>query len=312
MDRLRQRRIAGVAVRVAVVVTIAVTIGSTVRHVSLSGVAQVLRSANAPLLLVAIPILLGAGFLLRAARFWALLACFRDSPATFRDVLESIVMSQGANNVLPLRAGELVRTRELVAAGLPIGGVALAQVTEKVVELVTLLAWTIPVLGPMLAPRATALAAVCVTTFGLVLGAWLWRMVRRTADGVGFVDSARKDVSAVLRALAWSFVADGLEVAVIAVCLASVGIHASLGVSLLVLATVNLAIAIPSTPGQIGALEAGASLGLVFVGVPGDTAIGFALLYRVVQWVPVTLAACVVWALRRRPLSAASRRRAAA
>ena len=50
----------------------------------------------------------------------------------------------------------------------------------------------------------------------------------------------------------------------------------------------NLAIAIPSTPGHLGALEAGASLGLIAVGVDRESALAFALVYRVVQWVPVS------------------------
>ena len=60
----------------------------------------------------------------------------------------------------------------------------------------------------------------------------------------------------------------------------------------------NLSIALPSGPSHLGAFEAGAALGLVAMGVSHDLALAFALLYRVVQWVPVMLAGAVVWAWR--------------
>ena len=100
------------------------------------------------------------------------------------------------------------------------------------------------------------------------------------------------------RALAWSFGADVLEVGVIALCLKSLGLSAGLTTSLLVFAAVNLAIAVPSTPANLGALEAGAALALVATGVAHDAAVAFALLYRAVQWLPITLAGGAIWAWR--------------
>ena len=57
---------------------------------------------------------------------------------------------------------------------------------------------------------------------------------------------------------------------------------------------------LPSTPGNLGTLDAGAMLGLMTLGIGGEEAVSFALLYRLVQWGPSTAAAAVVWAFRSR------------
>jgi uncharacterized protein (TIRG00374 family) len=89
-----------------------------------------------------------------------------------------------------------------------------------------------------------------------------------------------------------------VEIALIAVCLGGLGLPAGLLPSVMVYAGVNLAIAVPSTPGNVGVFEAGAALPLIALGVEHDAAVAFALLYRAVQWLPVTLAGGLVWARR--------------
>src|SRR5262249_31129233 len=142
VDRVKRARYARAALRTAIAIAVVAALASTARHVSLESIARVLRSADVALLCVLVPLLLASGFVLRAARFRALLGRSEGRRAPFRDVLGNVVLSQGANNVLPLRAGELLRTRDFVAQGRSIGEVAFAQVTEKLVEIATLLAWT--------------------------------------------------------------------------------------------------------------------------------------------------------------------------
>jgi len=300
MDRLKRARYGRAALRTTIAVALVATFVSTARHVSLDGVVRVFASANVPLLSTLVPLVLAMSFALRAARFRALLGRGQEGRARFRDVLGSVVLSQGANNVLPLRAGELVRTRDFMARGYSIRRVAFAQLTEKLVELATLVAWTVPMLAHFFGSRRLVLGVLLLVVLLLPAGAWFGRRVRRPND-ITSTDRTRDRLVSVAQAVLWSFSADGFEVALIAVCLASVGIPATLTTSLAVLAAVNLAILLPSTPGQIGTLEAGASLGLVLMGTPSNAAIGFALLYRCMQWVPVTIAAGLVWAFRRTP-----------
>ena len=74
------------------------------------------------------------------------------------------------------------------------------------------------------------------------------------------------------------------------VVLRAVGVAPDPAAPLLVLLGVNLAVALPSTPGQVGVLEAGAVGALALLHVPPEPAMAFAILYHLVQFVPVTLA----------------------
>jgi uncharacterized membrane protein YbhN (UPF0104 family) len=128
------------------------------------------------------------------------------------------------------------------------------------------------------------LAAIVVFVFLPVL-AWVARRLRMRPAQIG-------------SAFAWALVADVVEIGLVAVTLRAVGLRGGLGESLTVLGAVNLAIALPSVPGHLGAFEAGAALGLLALGVSHDAALAFALLYRVVQWVPVNISGAIVWAWR--------------
>src|SRR5262249_18318170 len=70
----------------------------------------------------------------------------------------------------------------------------------------------------------------------------------------------------------------------------AVGIKAPPAVGLLVLLGVNVAILIPTAPGNLGALEIGAIAALDLVGVPRAPAGAFAILYHAVQAIPLLIA----------------------
>ena len=203
----------------------------------------------------------------------------------FRHTVGTMVLSQAANNVLPLRAGELVKTRDFVGGGHPVGRVVAAQGAEKLIEATMLVLICIPTLGIEFgwSARVVALAAVLAVTFVPLV--WL-------APRFGI------RANQVRRAFLWALAADVVEIALVSVTLRSLGLSSGLTTSIIVLGAVNLSIALPSGPSHLGAFEAGAALGLVATGVSHDLALAFALLYRVVQWVPVMLAGAVVWAWR--------------
>jgi uncharacterized membrane protein YbhN (UPF0104 family) len=75
----------------------------------------------------------------------------------------------------------------------------------------------------------------------------------------------------------------GMVVAV----LYAVGIHLPLAGAVLILFTLNLTIAVPSTPAQVGALEVGALAGIDMLGVSHEAGLAFALLYHAIQVVPL-------------------------
>ena len=90
-----------------------------------------------------------------------------------------------------------------------------------------------------------------------------------------------------------------LELAEVQAAARALGIDAPPTAWALVLISVNLAILLPSTPGQIGVLEAGAVAALAAFGVPAAPAVAFALVYHAVHFVPSTalglLGLCLPW-----------------
>ncbi len=291
----RGRKILGVVLRVVLVAAMAAGALVALRGVSPDRVRLVLRSTNLPALLVFAPLMLALNFFMRAARFSRILASPAGSPQGpgLRWVLGTVVMSHAANNVLPLRAGELVRTRACSRRGYPVADVALSQVTEKLVELGTLLLVTVPVVATSVGTRKPWLLLGALLVVCLPLAIWLLRKLRAARE-----QKPTLRIEALVLSALFSLVADFADVGLIHVCLRSLGVDDGLRMCILVYAGVNLAIAVPSTPGQIGPLEAGATLTLVALGVPREQALGFALLYRAVQWIPVTLAGATIWLWR--------------
>jgi len=283
MDRLAWK-----GLRLATLAAVVVGLFVAVRGVSFENFGRVLRSANVVTLTAwALPIL-AVGFALRAARFRAAVG---ETPMSFLNAVWTMLLTQAANNLLPLRAGEFVKTRDFVAAGHAPGRVLAAQGAEKLIEATTLVVICAPAMAANLGYRTRVLevTALVVATFVPLL-VWTARRFRMRPSGLG-------------RVFAWSLVADAFEVALVVVTLRSVGLPSGLGTSLTVLGAVNLAIALPSVPGHFGAFEAGATLGLVALGVAHDAAFAFAVLYRMIQWVPVSLGGAIVWGWRatRRP-----------
>jgi hypothetical protein len=214
---------------------------------------------------------------------------------SFARTVGSMILVQAGNNVLPLRAGELVKTRDFIAAGHPAPRVLGAQGAEKLIEATMLVTLCAPALAVALGRRGHVLVLAAVVAFVFVpLLVWAARRLRMRPAQIG-------------TAFAWALVADVLEIGLVAVTLRSVGLRGGLGESLTVLGSVNLAIALPSVPGHLGAFEAGAALGLLALGVNHDTALAFAILYRVVQWVPVNISGAIVWGWRMARTNAARR-----
>jgi uncharacterized protein (TIRG00374 family) len=90
-------------------------------------------------------------------------------------------------------------------------------------------------------------------------------------------------------AISWSILAYVVDAVEIWLVLRALGIVVPWATPALVLLGANLAIAVPSTPGQLGALEAGVVAVLAIVHVPPEQALAFALVYHVMQLLPIVL-----------------------
>jgi uncharacterized membrane protein YbhN (UPF0104 family) len=297
-EPLGERRAPRVALQLVVAALVIGGIAIAFRTVSVRDVVEALKAADFRLLLLGLP-LLALNFWFRSARFAELLGMppAPNEPVRMTQFYGSVVLNHAANNVLPFRAGDLLRTRDFATRGYSILSVALTQLVEKVVEGTTLVACVSPVLGVLFARRVGLMLAA--TAAAIPIAVWLFRRVRV------FLMERRPGapplgLRELVRATWWSVGADAMDVGLIYLCARSLGIDAELYRCLTVYAAVNVAIAVPSTPGHVGALEAGASLAMIAMGVPRPAALAFAVLYRVVQWVPVTAAGAVIWLFRGR------------
>ena len=220
-----------------------------------------------------------------------------------------------ANNVLPLRAGEIVRVYVVARHGA--GSIWTALATLVVERLLDALSLVLVLAGLILAipvPRelrwaALGLLAVDLTAMGALAAlaaapatgraligrlAGRWPMIeRRLAQGFdAFVRgltgawNLRRLLSIfIISALLWILYAlaawTGLRAA-----------HLSLPLTAAwaVLAFVGLGISLPSAPGFIGVFQAAAVLALALFDVPRSQALSFSLIFHASQFIPVTLA----------------------
>jgi uncharacterized membrane protein YbhN (UPF0104 family) len=174
-------------------------------------------------------------------------------------------------------------------------------VVEKLLEIVVLAA--LALVATCFAPNqswvlGTGAAALVLAVAALVA-------LKRMADGRGgrlpeFLRAAAARIApgmAVLRSseataetLGASLAAWSCEIAMIILCARAIGLHVPPVLAVVVLLGINLAMAVPALPANAGTFESAAAVVLVFARVAKPTAVAFALLYHLVQVVPVTLA----------------------
>jgi uncharacterized protein (TIRG00374 family) len=141
---------------------------------------------------------------------------------------------------------------------------------------------------PLLGPATTAdeaNAAVQHNTLRTRLRARARAFFHRLGEAVHLMHAP----SVWQRTLLFSFVSDFVDVGMLGLCLYGVGIHVGPVGWLLAFLTVNLAIVVPSTPGQIGVHEAGTVLALSALGIEPNVALAGALIYHAVHVVPTTV-----------------------
>jgi glycosyltransferase 2 family protein len=267
-----------------------------VRSIDLSVVLAAMRSASPPLLLAAaLANLLHLG--VRVLRLRELLLPARRVSVS-RLYRYSLAFCAG-NNLLPARAGEAVRiwllhSREAIAASTSLS----ASVMEKLCDAVALLLlalplpWLIPDLpswasGAILSSSALALGAIVVLAILLRAHreAPLHTLRGRLYLGARALGSPRALLGIAVLSLAVWF----SDAAALLLVLRALGCEIPFAGTIFVMLTLNLAIAIPSTPASVGAFELGAVAALRVLHVAEGPALAVALLYHVVQMVPVTV-----------------------
>ncbi len=266
---------------------------------------------------------------LQAMRWRALLAPV--APVRRRDAFAGLAVGFGLSALLPARLGEVVRVGWVASrTGLSAAAVAGTLLLDHVVNGLALvpLLLALSTRGGLPAWAREGAAALVVAAAAAAALAFAWarrdvgagqgpavavraRLRARLAEGrAGLL--AIRTAGPLARALALGLFAWGAEAGTAWLALRAFGIDRPWEAVLVVLVAVNLSLAVPAAPGNVGTFEAGAVLALAGLGVGTEAALAFALGYHAVQLLSVGAVALAAWPVVRRGRAAARERRGTA
>jgi glycosyltransferase 2 family protein len=264
------------------------------RGMDFAALGRALSSARLwPLLIVVIG---NFGLLACKAVAWRILLG-PSYPVPIPRLLGYTVTAYAASVILPFRAGELVRVWLLRDRdGVPALRSAAVAMAEKLLDIASMLLLVVPLpwlvdglpasLGWWIAGLAAGVIAALVALWAVATrfprSGWLGRFL----DAMSVIHRPR----VFLATVAVLFASWLVDLAMIGLVMWAVGIDLPIGAGVLVLFAINVTIAIPSTPGQLGAFELGAIMSLHLVGVSDEDSLAFALIYHALQIVPIVLA----------------------
>lgn len=290
-----------IALRIAGVILLAVLVYVFAHHVDWDVLGHALSTAELwPI--IAATLLFFATLLGKAVAWRILLA-----PKTIVSVgrLYRYTIAAFAGSVLaPARAGEVLRVLALKTRdNVPAAESAAIAVTDKLLHAVSLLllAAPLPLLVPglptwvensMLVCAGIAIAAVAAIYIAVARAqvherpSWFTRFL----GGLHAFREPKRLVAALgVITLVWL-----LDMLSIVAVLHAVDVEISMSSALFVLLIINLSIAVPTTPANIGPLQLGALLATRMLGIPSEPALAFALLYHAVQIFPLLLVGFVL------------------
>jgi glycosyltransferase 2 family protein len=288
------------------------------REQDFAQIGQALRGANYWFVVPALALYF-TGVAIRTLRWHFVLRAMRRF--TVSDLFPIVVIGYMANNVLPLRAGELVRSYVLASrTGLRKTSILATIAVERVFDGITMLLFILVAsLFIGLTSQLQHLVAIAVILFGalvvvlviisspsarLVLtGRLLPLLPLRVRDRVQVMLESlfsglailrrRNDMIVVVLAsiVAWLF-----EASMYFMIAVGFGLQVGIAAILLVTAVANLATLIPSSPGYVGPFEAGVLLALVgAIGVQREIALSYAIVVHAALYLPITLWGLFYW-----------------
>jgi glycosyltransferase 2 family protein len=264
-------------------------------RLDLAGAWRVALQASLPWLLLSALLNFPFAFI-QATRWQVLLA-----PAGHVSVLSLfryLLASRAASNLLPARAGELVRvylprSRDGISA---ISGTT-TLVIERLFDALGLVLIAAPLLWLLRMPTLVRSGLVtlfvsCMVGFAVATILAIRGGRRRTSffDRIAQAAEALRRPRAVLAVLGLTIVAWCGEMGMIASCLAAVRLRPTLTMTMIMLLVVNLGMALQVTPANVGPFEASVLLALKIFDIEGAPALAMALIYHMVQFFPATLA----------------------
>ena len=279
-----------------------VALALVVRSVDLGAAWNALRSAQPGWVLLLVLFITG-DVLLRAVRWRVLLSPVAAVP--FRATLASLLVGYLANNVLPARLGEIVRSHDLgertrVSRSTILGTIVVERVVDTLVVVViaAVAILVLSVRGVVASAVLVGLALSGLLVVGIAVGMAAhrlpgadraatfigrWPRVRqvliRLRAGLAIVSNVRVMATAVVLSIAsWSF-----TVLAFASAAQAVGVEPTIGQAALLAAGTNLATAVPAAPGYVGTYELAAVTIAASVGIGRESALAFVILVHVVS-----------------------------
>lgn len=295
-------------------------------NVDLHEVAIRLASTNWWFLAVSVGLNLGSLWM-RAWRWYYLFPPGSEPSHLFN----ALMIGYMGNNVLPLRAGEVVRAYVASRRGQRFWTVLATIVVERALDglaiglIVAALFLVIPIPAQLRWPAAVflsvdlvamALLAVIALAPGWCGGLiralfhrWSW-VERRAMDVLGTMSEGLRGVRAghhfvpisLSTILIW-----GLFALSVWTGLRAAHLYLPLAASWTVLAFLGLGVSLPSSPGYVGVVQAATVLALALFSVARTEALSFSLLIHASQFVPVTLYGVILLLVEHVSLSEATR-----
>jgi uncharacterized protein (TIRG00374 family) len=291
-----------------------------VSKLNLSHVFALLSAASGPWIIAGIG-LLSVDYMFRAIRWWLMIR--KDSPqVSFSSVFCVLLAGFAANNVLPMRVGDVMRAfwfnrRLRSSSGFLLGTLIL----ERALDLLTLLTiWLIvirtthfqlPHAGLVHAVSFLTVAGVIALTFVLTMAAKIESLLIQIAHLylgdrpiIGKILSSIRPVFSVFKdcgprlmlgLIALSSGSWVLEGAVFLVVAKALHLHMIAASPWLAFVLGNFAAMIPSAPGYIGTFHAAVITALVSTGCERNAAASFAILVHAIIWICVTSAGAIAY-----------------
>jgi len=311
--RALARAMLGIAVSVA-------SIWILLHSVDISAAFDVLRTAS-PAWIAVMFVTMFVDVAARGARWRALLTPIASIP--YRRVLGYTYIGYLANNVLPARLGELVRSHSLgekegIARTTVLGTVVVERVvdTVSVVAIASVAVLVLSIRGFMTSAVLMGLAFATLLVIGLGIGMaahrlpgaervaayverWprLMALGRMLREGLAVVSRPRILVGA----LAFSVVAWAASISTFLAAGQAVGIELTVAQGALLCSGIALATIVPSGPGYLGTFELTAVGICSLFGIDRDAALAMALLVHVMILAVTSVGGLVAYvALRRR------------
>ena len=260
---------------------------------------------------------------------WGLL--FHPASPRRGTLVSATIIGYTANNFLPLRAGEMIRVYLAAQTGVSFWAVMATLAVERTLDLLVILLFLGGVVAAVPVPaivRDGALILVVIDAVLIVglfaLAAWPARLKRmlltplrrwpvtseRAERWLGhFIEGVQclRPGRHVIPLLAWTVAVWAVNILGLWLAMAAAGLAVPPSATLTVLVFTGLGLAVPSGPGYLGTLEFFVTLALGIYGVSTSQALGFAVLLRVANMIPITIAGVLLLAVRNLSLGEVSR-----